>query len=179
MTNNLKQTLDTIINTINFVTNADVKSKNRKRQNVDAKYIYYKISRETTSLSTADIGMYVNRDHASVLHGLKKFKDYYKLDQSFRRTYNRIISLMIDNKFDFSIKDIDTQFVELKDTYSLLVEEHHKLKLNFDTKLKDKLIEVCESIDFITLKRLQSGKIDKRLMKAVNHVLDKKRSIKL
>ena len=179
MTNQLKQTLDTIINTINFVTNADVKSTNRKRQNVDAKYIYYKISRDNTSLSTADIGMYVNRDHASVLHGLKKFKDYYKLDQSFRKTYNTIISLMVENNFDFSCKDINSQFTELKNTYSLLVEEHHKLKLNFKKKLNDKLIEVCESIDFITLKRLQSSKIDRRLMKAVNHVLDKKRNLKL
>jgi len=175
----LKETLDKTINTINFVTNADVRAKDRIRKNVDARYIYFKIVRDNTDLTTEQIGSFVSRDHASVLHGLKKFNAYWDTDKSFVNTYNNILKILSDDNFDFAQSDCDLvlKYVDLKSDYEELRERNKMLKYNIDAEIDNRLISMFECVDFLLLKRLQSDfKTPKSLKKIVDHVLEKKRN---
>ena len=48
----------------------------RTQENVYQRAIYYRICREFTNKSLKDIGYSIGRDHATVLHGMKLFKNF-------------------------------------------------------------------------------------------------------
>jgi len=48
-----------------------LKSDWRKREVVDARFLYYRLAKERTKESLARIGEYVNKNHTTVLFGLK------------------------------------------------------------------------------------------------------------
>ena len=66
--------------------NADITKKNRNRELVYGRAVYYKLCKNLTSHSLTDIGSFIYKDHATVLHGLKVFEtfelnnDYYYLE---------------------------------------------------------------------------------------------------
>ena len=67
--------LDGILNDITLKTGftlAELKSKGRERELVKFRYFYFKRAREKTKMSLSKISAKVNRDHASVLHGINK-----------------------------------------------------------------------------------------------------------
>ena len=49
-----------------------LKRKTRKREIVDARYIYFRRAKEKTKATLASIGLLVGQDHATVLAGIKK-----------------------------------------------------------------------------------------------------------
>ena len=66
--------LEIIKNCVVEYTQLDITSTSRKRPYVYARALYFQLSRDFTPHSLQDIGAMVNKDHASVLHGLKTFK---------------------------------------------------------------------------------------------------------
>jgi hypothetical protein len=52
----------------------ELTSKTRKREVVDARFVYFRRAKEVTKASLAAIGRPVKKDHASVLHGIKEAK---------------------------------------------------------------------------------------------------------
>ena len=48
----------------------------RTQENVYQRAVYYRICREFTNKSLKDIGYSIGRDHATVLHGIKIFKNF-------------------------------------------------------------------------------------------------------
>ena len=69
----------------------DIKTKNRKRENVYARAVYYKLSRLHTNQSLESIAGVLDRDHATALHGIKLFNDWiYKHEPSYREIYQKI-----------------------------------------------------------------------------------------
>ena len=59
------------------ITVKEFKSGSRKREHVFARYIFFRLAKETSrkTLSLADLGSYVGKDHSSVLHGFKELKN--------------------------------------------------------------------------------------------------------
>lgn len=53
----------------------NIGTKNRLRHIVHARWVYFKLAKDYTTHSLSSIGLEVNRDHATVLHGLK-YIDY-------------------------------------------------------------------------------------------------------
>lgn len=49
----------------------DLSSKKRDREHSDARALYYQLSREFTEHTFSAIGATVNRDHSTVVHGVK------------------------------------------------------------------------------------------------------------
>ena len=78
----------------------DISSKKRGRDRVHARWIYFKLARTYTRHSYSLIGKTVNRDHATVLHGLK----YIDVDMKDKRfyylleIYNKIEKFLITGK---------------------------------------------------------------------------------
>jgi len=67
----------------------------RTQENVYQRAIYYRICREFTNKSLKDIGCSIGRDHATVLHGMKLFKNFElwgedKLLDSYLKIKNKI-----------------------------------------------------------------------------------------
>ena len=66
-----------------------LKSKTRKREIVDARYIYFRRAKEITKASTTKIGEYVNRHHATVIHGIKETFNVPDLIKKYESIYGK------------------------------------------------------------------------------------------
>lgn len=84
----------------------DLKTKSRERNLVCLRFSLYE-HLKSKDLSLTKIGLLFNRDHASVIHGIQKFKDYYEQeDNYFLIEHNKILSLI--NRYDKAAKNTDT-----------------------------------------------------------------------
>ena len=78
-----KQKIELIIDSVLSyydMTEKEFCSKSRLRHLVNARGIYYYLSRNLTKNSTKFIGKRVNRDHATVLNGYRVIKDLLQLN---------------------------------------------------------------------------------------------------
>jgi uncharacterized protein YozE (UPF0346 family) len=140
MTNNMKLQLDAVVKTINAVTGADVTAKDRHRDNVDARLIFYKVARDIFNISYTKIGTYLGKHHATVLHGLKQFDNIYDQDKGLRNCYEAVINLLDQTDLDEYIvesKDLVVKYVQEKNAH-LLLKQKHKV---FNEKIEDKAYE--------------------------------------
>lgn len=64
-----------------------LRSKSRKRELVDLRFVYYRRAKEITTASLAAIGREVNRDHATVLHGVEEAHDVRAVQELYDRCY--------------------------------------------------------------------------------------------
>lgn len=84
----------------------DLKTKSRERNLVCLRFSLYE-HLKSKDLSLTKIGLLFNRDHASVIHGIQKFKDYYEQeDNYFLIEHNKILSLI--DRYDKTAKNTDT-----------------------------------------------------------------------
>ena len=99
----------------------DLTIKNRSREITQARAIYYKLARKFCSYSTLKkIGKVVNKDHATVVNGLKTYdieahhdgymndvyeKIYAKLDKTEMKPSHKQV---VDLKLDHLLKRIET-----------------------------------------------------------------------
>ena len=68
--------LEMIKEYVNSALKIDIKDGRRQRSYVYGRALYFQLSKDFTTHSLSDIGSVVNKDHASVLHGLKIFKNF-------------------------------------------------------------------------------------------------------
>ena len=97
-----------IRNSINNTFNIKIQDKTRRRDVVYPRAIYYKLASDFSGESLASIGRTVNKDHATVIHGLKLFNNVInsKWEKNY---YNKYLKLKshIENKLNLQIKRID------------------------------------------------------------------------
>lgn len=91
---NLKTiSLDSIIYTVEQVTGItsnQISSKSRLRDLADARSLFCYAARKFTNHSTTSIGVYINRDHATVIHSCRKIETLIKIDVQIRTQYKSI-----------------------------------------------------------------------------------------
>jgi len=113
-----KQKIELIIDAIlehYSITEKEFVSRSRLRYLVNARGIFYYLSRNLTKNSTVFIGKRVNRDHATVLNGYKVIKDllHFNLDnmkediESITNIFNNYIEVKNEKKNQL-IKDVCT-----------------------------------------------------------------------
>ena len=111
-----KQKIELIIDAIlehYSITEKEFVSRSRLRYLVNARGIFYYLSRNLTKNSTVFIGKRVNRDHATVLNGYKVIKDllHFNLDnmkediESITNIFNNYIEVKNEKKNQL-IKDV-------------------------------------------------------------------------
>ena len=104
-----KQKIELIIDAIlehYSITEKEFVSRSRLRYLVNARGIFYYLSRNLTKNSTVFIGKRVNRDHATVLNGYKVIKDllHFNLDnmkediESITNIFNNYIEVKNEKK---------------------------------------------------------------------------------
>ena len=107
----------------------------RKRQYVEARAIYFKLCREFTQLSLEQIGESVNRDHASVLHGVKSINTWVQVDKrmnnNMRILKNKIINYQVEKDKTVELNEsIVLKYIQLKEQVKW--QEEMIQKLNTD-----------------------------------------------
>ena len=110
----------------------------RKRQYVEARAIYFKLCREFTQLSLEQIGKSVNRDHASVLHGVKSINTWVEVDKRMKNSMhilrNKIINYQIETDETVELNEsIVLKYIELKEQ----VKELEVMNKNLSTDLNE------------------------------------------
>ena len=68
----------------------DLQSRERFRTLVNARYIYAFFARTLLGSSLSEIGKFINRDHTTIMHALKCYKDFYDTDLAFKNLASRV-----------------------------------------------------------------------------------------
>lgn len=71
----------------------DINQKTRKREVVEARFMYYELCRKNR-MSLAQIGRFVGKDHATVLHGTKRFEILCEVDIDFKKNFQALKSIV-------------------------------------------------------------------------------------
>lgn len=108
---------------------------NRQRKNIIHKHAFLKIMKDVTTLSLADIGSILNKDHATVLHAAHNHETNYKFDINYRWTYHKIL----DQVQDFML-DIDVIPLTMMDSHKNVDSSHFKF-LELSQRLRKKIAE--------------------------------------
>lgn len=121
-----------------------VLSKNtREREYVEARALYFKICRDFTQHSFADIGKTLSKNHATVLHAIN---NVYPLAEAFNERVAKlyIVFKKAFNEMDYSDeeKDLADQVRQLKDKIIELNIENMNLKTQIS--LSDSVFEGLE-----------------------------------
>ena len=69
---------------------ADLFTKKRFRDIVEARYVCMSLLKEFSGLTLRDTAEYFNLDHCTAIHGIKKVRDIYSVDKAFKAKVDRI-----------------------------------------------------------------------------------------
>jgi hypothetical protein len=85
------------------VTRKQFFSRSRERFIIDARYIATLLIYAGTNYSLSKIGQLIGgKDHATILHAVKKMVDLYKVDAIYRAYIDEAM-MLLDNEYDCSI----------------------------------------------------------------------------
>jgi chromosomal replication initiator protein len=69
-----------------------LQSPARTKEIAAARFIAFQLLYSTIKLSKARIGKIFNRDHATVISGLRKFNNYYSTEEDFKNDYDTLLT---------------------------------------------------------------------------------------
>jgi hypothetical protein len=139
--------IDIICDAVAVVTKANPMARDRVRENVDARRIVYKVCREMLNLTYIRIARYFDKNHASVLHGLKHFDALFETDRDFRNNYNAVVEVIGSVEFDSNIIDSQDILVD----YVNLKSETMDIKQKYEMLLRSLSIKVEEKVDALLM----------------------------
>ena len=130
-----------ILNTIQKVTGVDITTKTRKYEFIEARMIYYKLLRDR-GYSLQEIGDTLDKNHATVLHGINVFNDIKDYDKDLMEKYSAAIQLLAGVKINkyvtadeyalefakWLLKDSDLVIIDIKDLLT-----QFKKEVGYDT----------------------------------------------
>lgn len=115
--------LEYLIKKVNKHFNCDIKKDTREREFVMARGAFFWLAKHTSKKSVKKIGAAVNRDHASVVYGLKNFNDWLRFDEFFKADFE---SLKIAVLSEFKTEKLTPESMLYK--YNLMLIENEILK---------------------------------------------------
>jgi len=127
-------TIDKIKEIVETETGIELKNKSRRTELVYTRAMYYNLCREYTLHSLEVIGKSVDKNHATVLHGLKLYRDWIEQhEERYIQSYERIDKL-VSREFkkenakyrgrDFYKRKYAKVLLELRDVHT----KHRNLK---------------------------------------------------
>jgi len=111
----------------------DITTKTRERNYVEARAMYYKIVRDNTKLSLEVIGKSVNRNHATVLHGIKTLSNWIDTERTIKARY-----LLLKDQIE-EIKSIASNRNLIKEVDQDLLLEYTNLNRRHKELLKENI----------------------------------------
>lgn len=157
MTKNMRLQLDAVVKTINAITCAEVNSDDRKRENVDARFIFYKIAKDIYKLSFTKIAKYLNKHHATILYGIKQFDLLFETDKRFRESFNSIVALLDEPDIDAIIvesKDLFLKYIQERNEHLATKEECKRLSLQIKKQTNDYILDAFKNFSTLSIERI-------------------------
>ena len=126
------------------MSNVDIREKTRKRHYVDARNVFYGIARKLTKHSHATIGGFLNRDHATSVHGTRMFHILMATDQDFRDATRfalfkscSLLDKTAQDPRDFVFlnwtKITNVQQLEIRDLMRSYIKDNMEIKLKIES----------------------------------------------
>jgi len=106
--------LEVIRKAVETITSCDVILRTRQVEYVQARSIFYKFARDNKQTLQA-IGQFLKRDHATVMHSLKKFEQDVQYDSAFRSKYNAVKDIL----GNLDVKECEDATETLLEAYEL------------------------------------------------------------
>lgn len=156
-----KQILEIAFDITSNYFKLNIKSKTRKINFVQARAFYYKMLYDTGRFSLESIGRTLKKNHATVLHSIKKLEGYCEFNPSLKAEYLSVNKMFLDSLdlvLTDSFKDVeftDPQFLEMLAKFNELKKRYINLKA-----LHNELIVNNEYLNkkYIKLKEFSDGR---------------------
>jgi len=133
---------------INDFFGFDISIKSRKRNIVEARMMYAKLMKVYTNTSLTDIGLLINKDHATIIHYLKNFRYIKKQDREFSNKYDILSEVYEDFRkswFDLERFD-DKKRIQILESSLKSALDKKELYENYIKKIQriDSIIQLIE-----------------------------------
>jgi hypothetical protein len=95
-------TCQNLLNVISFVSGQPedaILGTSRSRGLVLCRHVYYHIAREKMGLKLAQIGLFFNRDHTTIIHGINKVKDMVSIGDDITIEFIEQVNNCIKEKY--------------------------------------------------------------------------------
>jgi len=123
----------------------DFSKKNRQRHNVYQRAVFFRLCRDLTPYALTDIGAVIDKDHASVLHGLKLFKHFKDWGEDIYLSIYNEARLKLKERYNFANPHanmtVEERYKELFMNHIILKEKYYKTKQELDKMRNLELIE--------------------------------------
>lgn len=129
--------LKTIRESVETITGCDTNKVTRVREYVQARAMYYKFARENGA-TLMQIGQSAGKDHATIIHALRKFDEYHKYDEVFRKQYAQLTELLTDININNDVDASDNVMEALRLKNEALVQRNMKLQQELSKASQDK-----------------------------------------
>jgi hypothetical protein len=94
--------IDYIRSIVEEITKQDIGRICREHEVVLARNIYFHVVKSRTGLSYAEIGRSVGKDHASVIHGIKRINEWMSYDKTVSSLYDSVIDALNED-YDYNL----------------------------------------------------------------------------
>lgn len=101
--------LQNILKLVIDETGVDITSRKRDHKTVINRWIYFKLASEFTNNSLHKIGAVINKNHATVIHGLKQFEFETQWDKDLQTQYERIAIIYMQETKCNDLKKINNR----------------------------------------------------------------------
>lgn len=148
MANILNISNTTLRNIINKKLKINIQDKKRDRDYAEGRFIYSYICTNYLGMRQVEVARAMKRNHATIIHGVKRTLELYEMDKDFKKKYDDIMSIAKKMNTMFTKEtrleserrqSLEINHVELHD----LKKEIAQLK-RANTSLQNKLYEVSE-----------------------------------
>lgn len=163
--------LKVIINEVIKKFDSDITQKNRSRELVYGRAVYYKLCKNLTSHSLSEIGSLISKDHATVLHGLKVFEtfelnnDYYYLT-AYEEMFNKLkLNYVINIK---NPRDLKTKYYKYVNENINLKDKNKTIRVLIKEEFKDIFSQCTKEFGYVP----QTAYLKQRFAK-INELLKK------
>lgn len=129
--------LKTIREAVETITGCDTNKVTRVREYVQARAMYYKFARQVGATLVA-IGKSAGKDHATIIHSLRKFDEYHSYDEVFRKQYAQLTELLKDININNDVDASDNVMEALRLKNEALVRRNMKLQQELSKASQDK-----------------------------------------
>ena len=107
-TNHYNMKLEYIKETIEWRSGMKFDSPSRERNRSYLRSLYYTLAKEYTNQTITAIAKTVNRDHSTVIHGLKLFEQAYTYEPLIRDLYEDFLSEHPEKPSRVKVKKLDS-----------------------------------------------------------------------
>tara|TARA_R110002051_G_scaffold5699_1_gene28876 strand:- start:55 stop:564 length:510 start_codon:yes stop_codon:yes gene_type:complete len=144
-----RKSLEIIKKLVETELDVNLNDESRERDLCYTRYIFYKLCKDFTFSTLAQIGSVVNKHHTSVVSGLKQFDNItFTNDRQYLNPYHQLRD-SLESKFNTSLEG--EKYFTMKDLIEqniLLKQQSEDLKLFIDKNLRDFLRKVKKTYGY-------------------------------